>query len=126
LKEIDVFNNGEMLRDFTYVDDIVEGIIDNPPKPNPNWNHETSSAPYKVYNNPVKLMDFIEAIENKLGKKIEKNFMPLQAGDVPATFANVNDLDINQKHQYKKFVDWYLEFFGYNKYRNNIFKRYFK
>jgi len=82
-KPIDVFNNGDMQRDFTYIDDIVEGVlrvIDNPRKDTP---------PYKVYNignnAPVKLMDFIEAIENKLGKKIEKNFLPLQAGDVPAT-----------------------------------------
>lgn len=129
--KIDVFNNGEMLRDFTYVDDIVEGVIrviDNPPKSNPNWNHETStsSAPYKVYNignnNPVKLMDFIKAIENKLGKTIEKNMMPIQAGDVPATYADVQDLveDLGYKPAtpiqdgINKFVDWYLEFFGYN------------
>jgi UDP-glucuronate 4-epimerase len=130
--KIDVFNNGEMLRDFTYVDDIVEGVIrviDNPPCPNPNWNHETStsSAPYKVYNignnNPVKLMDFITAIENKLGKTIEKNMMPIQAGDVPATYADVKDLveDLGYKpatpiqEGINKFVDWYLEFFGYDK-----------
>ena len=129
---IDVFNNGEMLRDFTYIDDIVEGVIrviDNPPKPNPNWNHETStsSAPYKVYNvgnnNPVKLMDFITAIENKLGKTIEKNMMPLQAGDVPATYADVSDLveDLDYKPAtpvqdgVNNFVDWYTEFFGYVK-----------
>ncbi|MGE4420635.1 MAG: NAD-dependent epimerase [Sulfurimonas sp.] len=129
--KIDVFNNGEMLRDFTYVDDIVEGVIrviNNPPCANPNWNHETStsSAPYKVYNignnNPVKLMDFITAIENKLGKKIEKNMMPIQAGDVPATYADVSDLveDLGYKpatpiqEGINKFVDWYLEFFGYN------------
>jgi UDP-glucuronate 4-epimerase len=113
-KAIDVFNNGEMLRDFTYIDDIVEGVvrvIDNP------------ADFYKVYNignnNPVKLMDFIEAIENKLNKKIEKNFLPLQAGDVPATYADVSDLveDLGYKPQtpvqegIDKFVDWYLEFF---------------
>lgn len=132
-KRIDVFNNGEMLRDFTYIDDIVEGIIrviDNPAKSNKNWDKKepsTSSAPYKVYNignnNPVKLMDFITAIENKLGKKIEKNMMPLQAGDVPATYADVTDLveDLGYKpatpiqEGINKFVDWYLEFFGYNK-----------
>ncbi|QDF29538.1 NAD-dependent epimerase [Halarcobacter anaerophilus] len=132
-KKIDVFNNGEMLRDFTYIDDIVEGVIrviDNPAKPNKNWDKKepsTSSAPYKVYNignnNPVKLMDFITAIENKLGKKIEKNMMPLQAGDVPATYADVTDLveDLGYKpatpiqEGINKFVDWYLEFFGYNK-----------
>lgn len=113
-KAIDVFNNGEMLRDFTYIDDIVEGVvrvIDNP------------NDFYKVYNignnNPVKLMDFIEAIENKLGIEIEKNFLPLQAGDVPATYADVSDLveDLGYKPQtpiqegIDKFVDWYLEFF---------------
>lgn len=113
-KAIDVFNNGEMLRDFTYIDDIVEGVvrvIDNP------------ADFYKVYNignnNPVKLMDFIEAIENKLGKKIEKNFLPLQAGDVPATYADVSDLvaDLGYKPQtpvqegIDKFIDWYVEFF---------------
>jgi len=117
-KSIDVFNNGNMQRDFTYIDDIVEGVvrvIDNPRKDTP---------PYKVYNignnAPVKLMDFIEAIENKLGKKIEKNFLPLQAGDVPATYADVQDLidDLGYKPNtpiqegINKFVDWYLEFFG--------------
>lgn len=131
---IDVFNNGEMLRDFTYVDDIVEGIIrviDNPAKKDEDWNGKTgqvstSSAPYKVYNignnNPIKLMDFITAIENRLGKKINKNMMPIQPGDVPATFADVKDLveDLGYKPEtpiqegVNQFVDWYLEFFGYN------------
>ncbi len=116
-KTIDVFNNGDMLRDFTYIDDIIEGItrvIDNP---------RTSTPPYKIYNignnNPVKLMDFIEAIENKLGKKIDKNFLPLQEGDVPATYADVTDLvnDLVYKPEtpiqdgIDEFVDWYLEFF---------------
>lgn len=137
-KKIDVFNNGEMLRDFTYVDDIVEGVIrviDNPAKADETWNGKagevsTSSAPYKVYNignnNPVKLMDFIKAIENKLGKTIEKNMMPIQAGDVPATYADVNDLveDLGYKPEttiqegIDKFVDWYLEFFEYVKKEN--------
>src|SRR5699024_3691812 len=97
---IDVFNHGNMMRDFTYIDDIVESITrltKRPAQPNPEWsgtNPEPGSsyAPYKVYNignnSPVKLMDFIEAIENKLGKKAKKNFMPLQAGDVPETYAN--------------------------------------
>ena len=87
----------------------------------------TSSAPYKIYNignnNPVKLMDFITAIENKLGKTIEKNMMPIQAGDVPATYADVTDLVENLGYKpatpiqegINKFVDWYLEFFGYSK-----------
>ena len=129
---IDVFNNGDMLRDFTYIDDIIEGImrvIDNPPKKDKNWHDKikdvsTSSAPYKIYNignnNPVKLMDFIAAIENKLGKKIDKNMMPIQAGDVPETFADVNDLVENLGYKPKtsiqeginNFIDWYLEFFG--------------
>ena len=131
-KTIDVFNNGKMLRDFTYIDDIVEGIvrvINNPAKRDPSWNGKdgrvsTSSAPYKVYNignnNPVKLMDFITAIENKLGKTIEKNMMPLQAGDVPATYADVSDLveDLNYKpatpiqEGIDKFVDWYRAFYA--------------
>lgn len=134
-KPIDVFNNGEMLRDFTYIDDIVEGVIrviDNPAKRDETWNGKTgqvstSSAPYKIYNignnNPVKLMDFITAIENRLGSTIEKNMMPIQAGDVPATYADVTDLvkDLSYKPEMpvqegiNRFVDWYLEFFGYNK-----------
>ncbi|MBE0472109.1 MAG: NAD-dependent epimerase [Methyloprofundus sp.] len=128
---IKVFNNGEMLRDFTYVDDIVEGItrvIDNPAKTNQAWSGKnpdpsSSSAPYKVYNignnNPVKLMDFIEAIEKALGKTIEKQLLPLQAGDVPATYANVDDLvrDMDYKpatpvqEGIDKFVAWYRAFF---------------
>ncbi|KIM09980.1 MAG: capsule biosynthesis protein CapI [Sulfurovum sp. FS06-10] len=131
-KSIDVFNHGKMQRDFTYIDDIVEGIvrvIDNPAKSDETWNGKngrasTSSAPYKVYNignnNPVKLMDFITAIENKLGKSIQKNFLPLQAGDVPATYADVNDLveDLGYKpatsiqEGIDKFIDWYTEFFN--------------
>jgi UDP-glucuronate 4-epimerase len=134
--KIDVFNNGEMLRDFTYIDDIVEGVIrviDNPAQKDNSWNGKdgrvsTSSAPYKIYNignnNPVKLMDFITAIEKKLGKTIEKNMMPIQAGDVPATYANVDDLvdDLDYKpatpiqEGVDRFVDWYLEFFKETKY----------
>jgi len=125
-KAIDVFNNGDMLRDFTYIDDIVEGVIrviDNP---------RTDTPPYKVYNignnNPVKLMDFIRAIENKLGKNIEKNMMPIQPGDVPATYADVTDLVLDLGYQpatpvqegINKFIDWYLEFFGYDKEGNKI------
>jgi UDP-glucuronate 4-epimerase len=131
-KTIDVFNNGDMLRDFTYIDDIVEGVIrviDNPAKADRSWNGKngklsTSSAPYKIYNignnNPVKLMDFIKAIETKLGVTIKKNMMPIQAGDVPATYADVSDLveDLNYKPAtpiqkgIDNFVDWYLEFFN--------------
>ncbi len=131
-KPIDVFNYGEMQRDFTYIDDIVEGIIrvnDNPPKGDTKWsaknpNPSSSKAPYKIYNignnNPVKLMDFIEAIENKLGKKAEKNMLPIQAGDVPSTYADVSDLieDLGYKPKTSiqegidNFIDWYLEFFN--------------
>ncbi len=130
-KSIDVFNNGDMLRDFTYIDDIVEGVIrviDNPAKSDKLWSGKdgrlsTSSAPYKIYNignnNPVKLMDFIEAIEKKLGVTIKKNMMPIQAGDVPATYADVTDLveDLDYKPDtpiqegINRFVDWYLDFF---------------
>lgn len=131
-KAIDVFNNGEMLRDFTYIDDIVEGVvrvIDNIPTPNPQWNSKnpdphSSKAPYKIYNignnNPVKLMDFIEAIEKEVGKTAQKNMLPLQPGDVPATYANVDDLvsELNYKPNtsiqtgIKNFVKWYREFFA--------------
>lgn len=131
-KTIDVFNYGNMQRDFTYIDDIVEGVIrvnDNPRVPNPNWDHKDpsiSSAPYKIYNignnNPVKLMDFIEALENKLGKKAVKNMLPMQAGDVPSTYADVSDLtrDLNYKpttsiqEGIDNFVDWYVDFFKIN------------
>lgn len=130
-KPIDVFNYGNMQRDFTYVDDIVEGVIrvnDNPPKGNPDWKEKsggasTSSAPYKVYNignnNPVQLMDFITALENRIGKTAEKKLLPLQAGDVPSTYADVSDLvkDLDYKPTISiqegidRFVDWYQEFF---------------
>ena len=130
-KPIDVFNYGNMQRDFTYIDDIVEGIIrvnDNPPKGNPSWSGKhpdpsSSKAPYKIYNignnNPVKLMDFIEAIEKKLGKKAKKNMLPLQPGDVPSTYADVSDLveDLDYKPStsiqegINNFIDWYLDFF---------------
>jgi len=130
-KPIDVFNHGQMQRDFTYVDDIVTGVIkviDNPPKGDPSWSGKhpdpsSSKAPYKIYNignnNPVKLMDFIEAIENRLGKKAKKNMLPLQPGDVPSTYADVSGLieDFDYKPEtsiqegVNKFIDWYLEFF---------------
>ncbi len=131
-KPINVFNYGNMQRDFTYVDDIVEGIvrvIDNPAKPNANFDAlnpdpSSSSAPYKVYNignnAPVKLTDFIEAIEEKIGKKAKKNLLPIQPGDVESTYADVTDLinDLGYKPQtsvkvgISKFVDWYREFFN--------------
>ncbi len=131
-KPIDVFNHGQMQRDFTYVDDIVEGVmrvIDNPPQGSQSWSGEKpdpscSRAPYKVYNignsAPVKLLDFITAIEKALGKKADKKMLPIQPGDVPATWADVTDLidDLDYKpatpieEGVQRFVDWYLEFYG--------------
>jgi len=129
---IKVFNHGKMVRDFTYIDDIVEGIvrvIGHPPSGNTNWTGEhpdpsTSKAPYKVYNignnDPVTLMDFILAIEEELGITAEKIMMDLQPGDVPATYADVQDLmdDLGYKpatpirQGVKAFVDWYRAFYG--------------
>lgn len=130
-RPIDVFNYGNMQRDFTYVDDIVEGIvrvIHKPAKSNENWDpmhpvSDSSSAPYRIYNignsAPVSLMEYIEAIETKLGKKAEKNLLPLQPGDVPSTYADTSSLE--QDFGYRpsttvqegvsKFIDWYLSFF---------------
>ena len=129
---IDVFNHGEMIRDFTYVDDIVKGIIsviDNPAKSSPdfdtNKSPNSSSAPYRIYNignnNPVKLMDFIKAIEKKIGKTVKKNFIEIQPGDVPQTYADVSELqnDFNYKpntsidYGISKFIDWYIEYYGF-------------
>lgn len=129
-RPIDIFNNGQMRRDFTYVADIVEGIIrvtDNIPTENPEWSSAnpdpaTSSAPYRVYNignnQPVELMRLIEVLESCLGKTAEKNFMPMQPGDVPATFADVDDLirDVDFKpattieEGVGRFVEWYREY----------------
>ncbi|MFT7032785.1 MAG: UDP-glucuronate 4-epimerase [Cyclobacteriaceae bacterium] len=126
-RPIDVFNNGKMLRDFTYVEDIVEGVvrlIKSPAKPNPEWSGDapdpaTSFAPYKIYNignnNPVELAYFIETIEKCLGKKAIKNYMPIQKGDVPRTYANVDDLmnDVGYKpntsleYGIGQFIEWY-------------------
>lgn len=130
-KPIDVFNHGQMSRDFTYVDDIVEGVIrvlDKPAEPDKNWsgakpNPATSPAPHRVYNignsNPVKLMEFIEAMEDALGKKADKNYLPLQKGDVPATWADTADLErafdykpaTPVKEGIKRFVEWYRVFY---------------
>ncbi len=129
---INVFNHGKMKRDFTYVDDIVEGIarlLNNPPKEDQDWDKAkadpgTSSAPYKIYNignnQPVELMDFIEALEEVLGKKAIKNFLPLQDGDVPMTYADVDDLmrDVGFKPNtsikvgIERFVKWYRDYYG--------------
>ena len=131
-RPIDVFNHGKMKRDFTYVDDIVTGtikVLDKPPQGNTAWTGEapdpsSSRAPYKVYNignnTPVALMDFIEAIEKALNRKAEKSFLPMQPGDVPATWANVDDLvedlgyspNVPIGQGVKKFVEWYLDFYG--------------
>ena len=130
-KPIDVYNNGKMRRDFTFIDDIVDGIIKLIPsisESNPNWNgHEpdsaTSFAPYKLFNignnQPVELLRFIEVIEDKLGKKAIKNFLPIQPGDVPATYADVDDL-VNTvgfkpntpiEDGVSKFVEWFKDYY---------------
>lgn len=131
-RPIDVFNYGRMQRDFTYIDDIIEGvarIMEKIPEKNPHWSGDepdsaTSYAPYKLYNignnNPVELMRFIEVLEDCLGKKAEKNLLPLQAGDVPATYADVDDLirDVGFKPSTPldegigRFVEWYREYYG--------------
>jgi len=131
MSPIDVFNHGNMKRDFTYVDDIVEGlvrVVDKPPAGNTEWSGEspdpsTSRAPYKLYNignsSPVKLMDFIEAIEKSLGKKAQKNMLPIQPGDVPATWADVTGLAEDFDYQpntpiqqgVDRFIAWYREFY---------------
>lgn len=130
-KAIDVYNNGSMRRDFTYIDDIVEGLVRLIPKvatPNNSWDAKnpdpaTSFAPYRVYNignnQPVELMRFIEVIEDKIGKKAKKNFLPIQDGDVEETYANIDDLisDISFKPSTPievgvgNFVDWYRSYY---------------
>ena len=129
---IDIYNNGDMVRDFTYIDDIVEGVVrvtDRIPEPNPSWSGDapdpaTSYCPYRVYNignnKPVKLMEFVEAIEKALGKEAIKNFMPMQPGDVPSTCADVSELekDVGFKPNtsiqegINNFVAWYSEYFN--------------
>ncbi len=130
-KPIEVFNQGKMRRDFTYIDDIVEGIIrtlDRPATANPSWSGNqpdpgTSSAPARLYNignhQPVELLQFIEVLEKALGKKAEKNLLPIQPGDVPATYADIDDLtkDVGFKPStpievgISRFVEWYREFY---------------
>jgi UDP-glucuronate 4-epimerase len=129
---IDVFNHGNHLRDFTYIDDIVEGVIrtiDRIAEPNPDWQGESpdpgsGAAPYRVYNigsnNPVKLLDYIETLETCLGKTAEKNLLPMQPGDVPATFADVSDLQRDMGYKpdtpiekgIAAFVAWYRDYYG--------------
>lgn len=133
-KPIKVFNNGKMQRDFTYIDDIIEGVIrvmGRLPEANPTWNGHapdpgTSSAPYKVYNignnNPVELIKFIEVIENVLGKKARKKLMDMQPGDVAATYADVDDLmaDVGFKPAtpietgITRFVEWFKDYYQYS------------
>jgi UDP-glucuronate 4-epimerase len=130
-EKIFVFNHGKHLRDFTYIDDIVKGIIlvlDQPASPNLEWNGArpdpgSSTAPWRVYNignnNPVRLMDYINALEYALGTKAEVEMLPLQPGDVPDTYADVTDL-VRQFHfkpstpveqGIANFVSWYRDFF---------------
>jgi UDP-glucuronate 4-epimerase len=127
---INVFNHGNMLRDFTYVDDIVTGVVNvilNPAQaPEAKSKANPTKAPYKIYNignnNPVKLMDFIQAIEDAFGGKFKMNMMELQPGDVPSTFANVDDLvrdfnykpNISIKTGIEKFISWYKEYYKVN------------
>ena len=129
---IDVFNNGQHSRDFTYIDDIAKGVVrvvDRIACPQTDWNGNnpdpgTSLAPYRLYNignhSPVELMRFIEILEMCLGKKAQKNFLPMQAGDVPATYADVDDLirdtgfapDTPIEVGIARFVDWYRSYYS--------------
>jgi UDP-glucuronate 4-epimerase len=129
---IDVFNYGRHRRDFTYVDDIVNGVVhvlDSPATPNPDWDGvapdpASAAAPYRLYNigsnNPVELLRYIEILEECLGRKAEKNLLPLQPGDVPDTYADVQDLvdDVGYRPDtpievgVSRFVDWYREYYG--------------
>ena len=131
-EKIKVYNFGNHRRDFTYIDGIVEGVVrvlDNPAKQDPEWSGEnpdpaTSSAPWRIYNigsnSPVKLLDYINALEGALGLEANKELLPIQPGDVPDTFANVDDLveDFNYKpltpisEGIKNFVNWYNEFYN--------------
>ena len=130
-RPIDVYNQGKMKRDFTYIDDIVEGVtrvVEKIPEPDTDWNSDepdsaTSYAPYRIYNignnNPIELVKFIEVLEGCLGKKAEKNLLPMQPGDVHETCADVDDLvNIGFKPStpiekgIKKFVEWYLSYYS--------------
>ena len=128
---INVFNHGKMERDFTYIDDIVEGVVrvlDKIPQPNPEWSGDapdsaSSTAPYRLYNignnNPVELMHYIEVLEDCLGKKAVKNMLPMQPGDVQATYADVSELvkaidykpAMSVEEGMSRFVDWYKEYY---------------
>jgi len=131
-KPIDVFNNGNHQRDFTYIDDIVEGVVrvlDKIPQPNPDWSGDapdsaSSTAPYRLYNignhQPVELMHYIEVLEDCLGKKAVKNMLPMQPGDVQATYADVDELvkaidykpAMSVEEGMARFVDWYRAYYS--------------
>jgi UDP-glucuronate 4-epimerase len=131
-RPIDVFNYGKHRRDFTYIDDIAEGVgrvLDRPATPNPDWSGAapdaaTITAPYRLYNignnHPIELMRYIEVLEQCLGKTVEKNMLPMQPGDVPATYADVDDLmrDIGYRPKTSvedgvaRFVEWYRSFYN--------------
>ena len=130
-KPIDVFNEGRMRRDFTYIDDIVEGVvrvIDQPAAPDPTWNAERpdsarSSAPWRIYNignhQPVELMRYIEVLESCLGKKAILDLQPIQPGDVPSTYADTAELQAATGFKpatpvetgVRRFVEWYRDYF---------------
>lgn len=130
-KPIDVFNKGNHQRDFTYIDDIIEGVVrvlDKIPEPNPDWSGDapdaaSSTAPYRLYNignnQPVELMHYIEVLEDCLGKKAVKNMLPMQPGDVQATYADVDELvraidykpALSVEEGMARFVDWYLHYY---------------
>lgn len=137
---INVFNQGKMLRDFTYIDDIVEGVakvIERVPEPNPDWRGDnpdpaTSYAPYRLYNignnNPVELLYFISVVEAALGKKAQKNMLPMQPGDVPATYADIDDLmetvgfspKISIETGIENFINWYTNYYKIS--NKNVYK----
>ncbi len=131
-RPIDVFNHGRMRRDFTYIDDIVEGVLrvmDRVPQPDPQWSGArpdpgTSSAPYRVYNignnRPVELLEMISLVEQSLGRTATKNFLPMQPGDVPETYADVDDLvrdtgfrpSTPLQEGIARFIEWYRGYYG--------------
>lgn len=131
-KAIDIYNDGDMMRDFTYIDDIVEAmvrLIDRKAAPDPAWDGQSpdpasSNAPYRLYNignnNPEKLMDMISLLEDAIGIEAKKNYLPMQPGDVQATYADTDDLEADVdfkpstplKDGLGKFVDWYTEYYG--------------
>jgi UDP-glucuronate 4-epimerase len=131
-RPIDVFNHGHHQRDFTYIDDIalgVVGAVDHVAMPDPDWNSDapnpsTSRAPYRIYNignqHPVQLLRYIEVLEACLGREAKKNFLPMQLGDIPDTWADVEALvrEVGYRPRtelevgVKKFVEWYREYYG--------------